>query len=325
MDLIYRNAVGSMEKILSSYELDMEIGYGAKNDFELVTAYDSSDVLEAGGRIYVEDSDIGGIITSISVNTKTDEITYKGLTWTGLMASHIICPASGSDYYTITSSATGIMANLLITIGGMGDLFVRGNPKTGDLTVQYDRYTDTYTAAVKLLKKNGLKLDLKYDASQEKVVYECHDLVDYTTTSELDTSVAKLEVCSCLKPVNHIICLGKGELKNRWVIHLYADANGAMSTTQTLTGLDEITAVYDYPNVESQSELMSKGWEKLAELRAEENKVSVLLSDDTTYDVGDKIVATDESIGISVTTYITQKIYKIKNGDLTVTYEVGAI
>jgi hypothetical protein len=32
--------------------------------------------------------------------------------------------------------------------------------------------------------------------------------------------------------VNHLICLGSGELQNRIVVHLYVDADGNISQTQ---------------------------------------------------------------------------------------------
>ena len=45
--------------------------------------------------------------------------------------------------------------------------------------------------------------------------------------------------------VNHLICLGSGELRNRTVVHLYVDGNGNISQTQTFTGLEERAEVLD--------------------------------------------------------------------------------
>ena len=47
--------------------------------------------------------------------------------------------------------------------------------------------------------------------------------------------------------VNHLICLGQGELKNRIVRHLYVDQNGNIGSTQYYTGVDEIAAVDGVP------------------------------------------------------------------------------
>ena len=57
--------------------------------------------------------------------------------------------------------------------------------------------------------------------------------------------------------INHLICLGLGELKNRTVIHLYADANGVISRTQTQFGSDEVTNVYDYAGAETENLIKS--------------------------------------------------------------------
>ena len=66
--------------------------------------------------------------------------------------------------------------------------------------------------------------------------------------------------------INHLICLGKGELKDREVLHLYADTSGNISESQSLFGEEERAATYDYGSVESTEELRKGGEERLREL-----------------------------------------------------------
>ena len=65
--------------------------------------------------------------------------------------------------------------------------------------------------------------------------------------------------------INHLICLGSGELSARQVIDLYVDANGNIGTTQHYFGTDEIVDIFDYPNAESLQELTDKD-QKITEL-----------------------------------------------------------
>lgn len=49
--------------------------------------------------------------------------------------------------------------------------------------------------------------------------------------------------------VNHLVCLGKGELKDRLVIHLYVDEKGNVGQTQYYRGIDEIEETYPVTNI----------------------------------------------------------------------------
>lgn len=120
-----------------------------------------------------------------------------------------------------------------------------------------------------------------------------------------------------------MICLGKGDLDERTVVHLYADANGNISQTQTQTGLSEYAATYDYSNVESAEELILKGTEKLQSMWTQD-KIKVDFDETTDdYDVGDRVGAIDNVTGIVVAATINKKIIKIENGQTSISYDVG--
>jgi hypothetical protein len=126
-----------------------------------------------------------------------------------------------------------------------------------------------------------------------------------------------------IRAVNHLVCLGSGELENRTVIHLYADENGNVSQTQTQFGLHEYAAVYDYSSVESEEELLKQGTERLKELWQPDEMVINLDDASDVYHVGDMVGATDSTTGLSGSATIRKKIVTIQNGLISISYEVG--
>ena len=64
------------------------------------------------------------------------------------------------------------------------------------------------------------------------------------------------------RDINHMICLGKGELKDRLVIDLYVDQNGKIGQTQFFQGVDEIADIYDSSSSEYE-DLLKGGTERL--------------------------------------------------------------
>lgn len=125
------------------------------------------------------------------------------------------------------------------------------------------------------------------------------------------------------RAVNHLIGLGSQELKDRLVVNYFADAAGAVSQTQTLIGVDEVCATYDYSNADL-STLQSETKKHLQELQTG-GSVEVTLSDEVGdgLRVDDKIIATDQASGVNVTAVVTKQIVKIDSGILTSTFEVG--
>lgn len=125
-------------------------------------------------------------------------------------------------------------------------------------------------------------------------------------------------------PVNHVICLGKGELAEREVVHLYADRDGRIGKEQQLAGLEEVAAVYENVNAESLEELEQGGISLIEESRAAASRMSMSFnSDDDLYNVGDIVGAVEHVTGILATERITKKIVGISNGNINIEYKVG--
>lgn len=121
--------------------------------------------------------------------------------------------------------------------------------------------------------------------------------------------------------VNHLICLGGGELAERTVIHLYADSSGNIVDAPYYTGRSEITEIYDYGNVESDEELRSQGVEKLKELKNSDSLTAQF--DRLDVDIGDIVGGKNRQTGVAMKEIINSEIVKIENDRYTVTYKVG--
>ena len=144
---------------------------------------------------------------------------------------------------------------------------------------------------------------------------------DYSN-EEFSSDILKFTIEQNKRLVNHLICLGQGELSQRTVINLYADANGNISQTQYFTGLEEVAETYDYSNVESVEELLKAGTEKLSQYqKADEIKITI---ENAEKDVGDIVGGYEVVTGMKIKGEISKKILKIEdNNDPKFSYEVG--
>lgn len=320
MDLIYTNP--SREDVGVLLDYDMDLAFGAdENDFEC-TIQAAAHCCEAESCLYFEGTEFGGIIDGITSKSDTKEVIYSGRTWHGILNSKVLEPDSGEAYLVMTGEANEIIASLLSRMG-LTNLFEASAEDSG-LTIssyQMNRYISGYDGIRKMLKAVGGKLLFNYQDS--KVVLSAVAAHDYSQDEEFNSDLVDLNIKRKYKTVNHLVCLGSGELENRMVIHLYADADGNISQTQTQFDMDEITDVYDYSSVESEEELISGGIEKLKEMwEPAEMSVDFGATDDN-YDVDDIVGAVDNITGVSVAAAITKKIVTIKNGQITISYKVG--
>lgn len=341
MDLIYTDANMIDIGVLLDYQFDLAFGQD-ENDFEC-TISTNDHCCDAGYYLHIEGTEYGGIIDNIEVDTEGNRIVYSGRTWHGILGSRIILPlqkdeaSSGSvTVKTVDSDGASLVDKYLVISGdanhcikfilkrlNLSALFT-GSEEAADVLIQnfqFNRYTDAYSGLVKMLDSVKMRLHVEYLNGQ--VVVSAIEKYDYTTDEEFDSSMVELDLKKRFKTVNHLICLGSGELENRMVVHLYADADGNISQTQTQTGMDEYVGVYDFPSVESEEELFSGGVERLKELWQPDELV--INMDDTSdfYNVGDRVGATDDITGLSVSGNIQKKIVTIENNQINISYKVG--
>lgn len=323
MDLIYTDANRIDQGVLAAYALDLSFGEDeAENNFE-ITLGKSEPALAYGAVIYFEGTEYGGMVDFARVATDEKTITYGGRTWHGLINSKIIEPDSGVDYLVVSGDANRVLATLVNRLG-LSALFIVPDADAG-ITIssyQFERYIKGYDGIRKMLAANGAKLHMRWD--DRKLKLSAVPVVNYTD-APIDGDIAVLDIEQYGKKVNHLICLGSGELKDRQILHLYVDQFGRIGETQYYTGIDEITETYDYSSVETLEELKTEGIKNFGELRSVDViEMSIPEDTDLSFDIGDIVGAVDaEKTGLSVSAVIAQKIIRADKGRITVEYETG--
>lgn len=319
MDLIYTDAQREEQGQLLDFKFDLAYG-NDENNFELSVS-NTNHVCEEGSVIYIEGTEYGGIVDAIRVETENRSIVYIGNTWHGLLESKVIEPDAGEAYLTLSGDANIILGALIARLG-LSDLFKASSEPSGLNVKSYsmNRYVKGYTGIKKMLATVNGKLKITF--TDGYAVLSAESLVDYSKDDEFDSDQIDFVIEKKFKPTNHLICLGRGELENRTVIHLYADASGAISHTQSMFGLDERTDVYDNSNIESEEELEKSGIEAL-QAAWNEGKLQLDLDATTVYDIGDIVGAKELITGITMAKPIIKKIVTIEKGILKISHKVG--
>jgi hypothetical protein len=304
--------------VLLDYYLDMELG--GDNDFEL-KVNSNNQILKSGYYFYFEGRELGGVIDSLKVDSSDGTVRYLGRTWRGILNSKIVEPDSGDDYLVLTGELNDLI-DILISRQSLDGLFTVSTTDTGVSVTswQVDRYITLYQAIMDLLESEGYRLNISYENGS--VQLEAVAIIDYSDDEEVDSGIVDMVVQRNDQFVNHLVCLGQGDLSARTVVHLYADTDRNISTTQSIFGAQEWTDIYDYSNAESTDELTSGGAERLEELISQ-GDVSFSINEDYDYQIGDIIGGKEVITDISVQKEITKKIHIVDNGIEKIKYEVG--
>ena len=310
MDLIYMNSSMKGIGVMKAYDFDLAFG-SDENDFELKVDV-SNHCCEAGYYVHIIGTEYGGIIDAVASDTETGEVTYTGRTWHGILNSKVICPDAGQDYFiTLSSNANRVIDDLIYQLN-LTSIF-ESDSSASTLTIdgyKMPRYIAGYDGIVKMLQTVSGKLIMSFNG--KKIILSAVPIVDYTNDGIIASGVMSFQVKKTSKKINHLICLGQGELKDRTVVHLYADDSGSISQTQMLTGADEYTAVYDYPSAESTQKLIDAGASRLAELQKQDDLSFGLSEAEYAFDVGDIVSAIDTVTGISVSGSLSKVLQTIR-------------
>lgn len=306
---------GDLRELLD-FELDLAFG-SDENAFELTCA---DGLAPAEGQlVFVDGSEYGGIVderTYEAGREATGTVTCKGRTWHGVLAGKRLLPDEGSARLSVIGKAGEVLASLIGRMGLSG-LFSAASDDT-EVSHTFERFCDGYSGLKALAKANGRKVSMRRRGG--KVELSLPPVVDYA--SKVDSDLLDFTLTSVHRCVNHLVCAGTGELEDRAVVHFYADSAGNVSHTQSLFGVDEIAALYDYSNADEEK-LEEEGRKKLQEYQTQ-GSVEVEAHDDIDVDVGDVISARDNAHGRTVTATVAKKIVKVSRGVATYSYEVGS-
>lgn len=299
-------------------DFTLDVAFGADENALTLTVEEKS-APEAGQLVYIDATEYGGVIDQVkrgSGRGATGTVECKGRTWHGILAGRRLSPDSGSGYLTVNGKAGDVLTSLIARMG-LESLF---KAASDDSTVSYtfERFCDGYSGLMALAKANVRKLSMR--RMDGYIELSMPPIVDYA--NKVDSDLLDFTITSVHRCVNHLLCAGTGQLANRAIVHFYADENGNVSHKQTLFGIDEICALYDYSNA-SASELETEGKKKLLEYQTS-GTVEVDAHEDMDVDVGDIISARDNSTGTTVTATVSKKVVKVERGVATYSYEVGS-
>lgn len=306
--------------------IDFAVG-SDENDYEIKIRRDRWDERYVYGNIfYIKNTEFGGIIGRKKINTAEDTISLYGRTWRGKLDKKVIRPPSGQDYLKVSGELNAVLYTLVTE--QFNDYFVVSQEDTG-VTVtnyQFDRYCTLLAGIVKMLKSVGHRLQIKYIQQEQGqpgyVELSAVPIVDYSEQIELSQDSRLNFVFDETKNgVNHLICLGKGEMQERQVIDLYVGQNGSIGTTQYYTGIQEVAETYEDTSSES-DELEGKGREKLQELMNGTSFSMDVESLNMDVEIGDIIGGRDYTTGMYAAKPIAKKIYKVSGGTASLEYEI---
>ena len=304
----------------------IDIDIGKDNDCELTVAAEDSKALglDYGSMIFCPGTEYGGVLLDKWSSTSSATVKWYADTWRGMLAKKIVEPPAGLAYRTVSGEANAVIRQL--TSGLFGDLFVVSAENSG-ITVSYQipRYVTLLDAIVGMLKKYSARLEIraKQGGPGEAFWIELRSAPIVNYAEELEYSQdnrLSLTIQDSRRGINHLICLGKGELTERLVLHLYAQADGTISTTKYYTGADERTAVYEYTSADDEDTLREGGEERLRELM--DYQELKIYAEDVDLEVGDIVAGRDRETGLYVKKPIVQKILKVKGLAESITYKV---
>lgn len=298
---------------LGGVTLDLEVG--DTDDFQLTAP--ASYPVSGGSLVYVDGTSYGGIVDHRVPTTGSPTVTYRGRTWAGIMAERVICPPAGADWYEYDCDANALLRALVSSLD-LSWLFEVPSASSGiRVRGRFERYCDMWSGIRRAAREAGARVSVTWGEARVSLSMVAR------STIEANPGEAPATVDEAWGAINHLVCLGRGELRERLVIHLYADESGNVSRTRTLTGARLREATYDYSNAD-EAELVEQGTKKLRELQ-EAGSASVDSSAlDEGFELGDLLQVTDDSTGATVTAEVTRLVVRVEDGQLSVSCEAGA-
>ena len=313
--VVHDSTVGDVREI---EEFELDIAFGSDENALKLEAR-AGEAPEEGQFVFIDGTEYGGVVDQASYEAGREasgSILCRGRTWHGILAGKRLLPDSGSGYLSVSGKAGEVLASLIARMGLSG-LFSAASDDTA-IEYTFDRFVDGYSGLKAMAKANGRKVAMRRKGG--KVEISLPPAVDYA--NKVDSDILDFTLTSVYRCVNHLVCAGTGELEDRAVVHFYADAAGNVSHTQSLFGVDEISALYDYSNADEEK-LEEEGKKKLKEYQTQ-GSVEVEAHDDIDVDVGDVISARDNAHGRTVSAEVAKKLVKVERGVATFSYEVGS-
>ena len=303
--------------VLNQEYIDLDIA--DTMDFTLEFPIKSRKNLKKNYMWFIDNTEYAGIIDKKEVVTNDGIIRYSGRNLRGILASKIVEPPKGDDYLILNGNISNILNNILSELGLNMFKFSYNDSSTRKYIVP--RYITLYDLILRLCYECEKVLSIKYH--NKKVYLDMNSRIDYTDYMIQSQSSVNFNITQSLNNINHLICLGQGELKNRDVIHLYMSNSGKVTQISQHAGLSDYSQVYENTQAKDKKELLSLGTKKLKELNNLDAVDATLLPGKVEYKIGDIIGGYEDITDIYVRREITNIILQICNGMLQCTYKIG--
>lgn len=320
--LVWTDDTFTEQGATQDFYMDLECGTTDQYSNTFAVQLDEDIRIEPNSAVFVDGAEWGGLVQRRITSTDNNSVfQWEGRTWHGVLADKIIEPASGQDYYTASGTVSDCVS-ALITKLNLGALFGVGTcPNVSVTSYNYHRYVDGYIGLIEMLASVDLRPSFRTSRTGG-VLKVLIDVDEIATLDEIaDGELATIEMTAEFLPPNHVIGLGKGELHERDVVNYYANSSGVVSTTQTLTGVDERVIKYDSPSAEH-DDLVEGAMKELQDAQTA-GTVEVDLDEGVTALIGDYIVGYDQRIDASITVPVVGQVVQIDDGVITVSCKAG--
>lgn len=298
----------------------------ADNTFSLIMPIGAwkADKIMRGDYVYIDASEFGGIVSAVEKNTSEGTVTIKGPLWRALLATRIIVPPSGAAYKVYSN--TELNAMIADVIGNdYSGLFYVPSQSTGVTTSYQFRYQTKLFGLSKALLQAGHTLSCIYYAETKRLAVQARACVDYSQYADIssDLGIGMTISAGRIDDYNHCIALGTGELEERMVRELWM-LDGGISTTRPAALLeDDIRSMtFDYPNAESEEELLKSASEALLEYAAMSSAQIDLQRAQLDLQLDDIIYTFDRDMNISAYKQVAQRVITITQSGTTIETEV---
>ena len=306
-----------------------DIDANEEMDFEICVSARKFDKkkMKKNNRIFVPETEFGGIIKRHITNTDNDTVTLAGRTWRGYLASKYVKPPAGSAYKIVNGDLHAVTRDLVEECGLSSLFSIEAESGVEINGYRVSRYASLLDVLTDMYYTTGRRIDISYRQGEEGNPGFVHlssvPIKDFSETIEMSQDNKLNFVCETAEDsINHLICLGKGELESRVVIDLYVQQDGSIGRKKYFSDLDEFEEVYENVNAENDV-LIQEGEKKLKELYEKNNYFSMNI-DTLTFDanIGDIVGGRDYISNTKMAKPIKNKIYKEEYGTHKVEYKL---
>mgnify|MGYP000498996251 CR=1 FL=1 len=305
--------------------IDLELG--ENNDFELEFSTDAwkEEAYNWGYRIFIPNTEYGGLLEERKTSTGQGTVTWLGYTWRGLLSQKIIQQPDNQTHLVVSGDANKIIKDI---IGRRFDsLFVVETEVSGIefKNYQFDRYCTVLDGLEKMLASKQARLKISYKQGTPGLldsavllsavpITDWSEYLEYSQDGRLTFTTEDYR-----RGINHLICAGEGEGIERQILHLYVQKDGSIGETQYYTGLEEREALYSYTSMEDLEQLKKDGIKHLESLRNYSGMEAHINNVDV--DIGDIVGGRDRVTGMSIQP-VFGKILTVKNNEIDVEYKL---